>query len=156
MIRRPPRSTLFPYTTLFRSVPAQAPKPLGLRCGTMAWAFRRPSGRHSWAASRGARRPARTAAAWGSPSWRASSKRTAGGLSWVQGWEAPGWESWSAFRRPRGVSRGDRRRTSVQLGIEGVIVQRLGIEQGVAALDCEYAKFLERLERREQPVGVGG
>src|SRR5256885_7383049 len=25
MIRRPPRSTLFPYTTLFRSAPAQAP-----------------------------------------------------------------------------------------------------------------------------------
>src|SRR5258707_8622335 len=25
MIRRPPRSTLFPYTTLFRSVPAAAP-----------------------------------------------------------------------------------------------------------------------------------
>src|SRR2546422_11711727 len=24
MIRRPPRSTLFPYTTLFRSLPAQA------------------------------------------------------------------------------------------------------------------------------------
>src|SRR5215475_15662990 len=26
MIRRPPRSTLFPYTTLFRSVPAFAPR----------------------------------------------------------------------------------------------------------------------------------
>src|SRR5258705_3318098 len=25
MMRRPPRSTLFPYTTLFRSEPAQAP-----------------------------------------------------------------------------------------------------------------------------------
>src|SRR5260221_7274940 len=25
MIRRPPRSTLFPYTTLFRSVPLRAP-----------------------------------------------------------------------------------------------------------------------------------
>src|SRR5438034_8468339 len=30
MIRRPPRSTLFPYTTLFRSVPA--PMVLRLRC----------------------------------------------------------------------------------------------------------------------------
>src|SRR3712207_7859157 len=28
MIRRPPRSTLFPYTTLFRSEPKSAPKPL--------------------------------------------------------------------------------------------------------------------------------
>src|SRR5260370_32050170 len=27
MIRRPPRSTLFPYTTLFRSVDAQQPAP---------------------------------------------------------------------------------------------------------------------------------
>src|SRR3712207_7216211 len=27
MIRRPPRSTLFPYTTLFRSVPAPADAP---------------------------------------------------------------------------------------------------------------------------------
>src|SRR5258708_10003835 len=26
MIRRPPRSTLFPYTTLFRSVPSPIPK----------------------------------------------------------------------------------------------------------------------------------
>src|SRR3712207_9487295 len=27
MIRRPPKSTLFPYTTLFRSVPDRAPAP---------------------------------------------------------------------------------------------------------------------------------
>src|SRR5216684_7961015 len=27
MIRRPPRSTLFPYTTLFRSVPGRGPPP---------------------------------------------------------------------------------------------------------------------------------
>src|SRR2546425_4544322 len=27
MIRRPPRSTLFPYTTLFRSLPAPVPPP---------------------------------------------------------------------------------------------------------------------------------
>src|SRR5258708_14060163 len=35
MIRRPPRSTLFPYTTLFRSDP-----PVGgsRRCGTDGWA----------------------------------------------------------------------------------------------------------------------
>src|SRR5258706_12130374 len=31
MIRRPPRSTLFPYTTLFRSVPVVAAIPTGLR-----------------------------------------------------------------------------------------------------------------------------
>src|SRR5256886_6123021 len=30
MIRRPPRSTLFPYTTLFRSVTAKALRELGL------------------------------------------------------------------------------------------------------------------------------
>src|SRR5260370_18876308 len=28
MIRRPPRSTLFPYTTLFRSVPDDRPSPI--------------------------------------------------------------------------------------------------------------------------------
>src|SRR5205823_11249347 len=37
MIRRPPRSTLFPYTTLFRSPPSMRPRPapwLGsTRCG---------------------------------------------------------------------------------------------------------------------------
>src|SRR3989454_1236636 len=37
MIRRPPRSTLFPYTTLFRSVPNKT-----LECST-AWAFDPPS-----------------------------------------------------------------------------------------------------------------
>src|SRR5256885_4627512 len=31
MIRRPPRSTLFPYTTLFRSFPANHAGPKGLR-----------------------------------------------------------------------------------------------------------------------------
>src|SRR3712207_8143987 len=29
MIRRPPRSTLFPYTTLFRSAPGQGPREVG-------------------------------------------------------------------------------------------------------------------------------
>src|SRR2546427_4511541 len=36
MIRRPPRSTLFPYTTLFRSHPAQAPDHLRQREGRCA------------------------------------------------------------------------------------------------------------------------
>src|SRR5256885_13220225 len=31
MIRRPPRSTLFPYTTLFRSFPARAPAAISLK-----------------------------------------------------------------------------------------------------------------------------
>src|SRR3712207_7332362 len=31
MIRRPPRSTLFPYTTLFRSVPGDGPQTLYVR-----------------------------------------------------------------------------------------------------------------------------
>src|SRR5689334_24337814 len=33
MIRRPPRSTLFPYTTLFRSPGRRRPPPLGRRPG---------------------------------------------------------------------------------------------------------------------------
>src|SRR2546430_11589351 len=36
MIRRPPRSTLFPYTTLFRSVPGQRPHVHLLRLGQLA------------------------------------------------------------------------------------------------------------------------
>src|SRR2546429_5254329 len=32
MIRRPPRSTLFPYTTLFRSPPRPRRRELGVRC----------------------------------------------------------------------------------------------------------------------------
>src|SRR5256885_5555039 len=32
MIRRPPRSTLFPYTTLFRSVSSRRGRSTGLRC----------------------------------------------------------------------------------------------------------------------------
>src|SRR5258708_24231522 len=42
MIRRPPRSTLFPYTTLFRSVRerdrgAQRPEPQKRRCRRWRW-----------------------------------------------------------------------------------------------------------------------
>src|SRR3712207_7368563 len=38
MIRRPPRSTLFPYTTLFRSVAAEAGEfGDGITAGTVAW-----------------------------------------------------------------------------------------------------------------------
>src|SRR3712207_7803078 len=36
MIRRPPRSTLFPYTTLFRSGERIAPPPVELRMGESA------------------------------------------------------------------------------------------------------------------------
>src|SRR3712207_8063699 len=38
MIRRPPRSTLFPYTTLFRSTTMMRPQPFAARWGTKAWA----------------------------------------------------------------------------------------------------------------------
>src|SRR5256885_13607794 len=37
MIRRPPRSTLFPYTTLFRSVEIQAPEEFDVKRGK--WSF---------------------------------------------------------------------------------------------------------------------
>src|SRR2546430_9587522 len=43
MIRRPPRSTLFPYTTLFRSIP-RTHRPLA---GPSSWAPK-----HSWIARR--------------------------------------------------------------------------------------------------------
>src|SRR5437867_7760983 len=50
MIRRPPRSTLFPYTTLFRSAAFRSPAPRGRsgaagRCGIRAAAAARSRGR---------------------------------------------------------------------------------------------------------------
>src|SRR3712207_7977082 len=47
MIRRPPRSTLFPYTTLFRSQPLRGRRPAGAASG------RRPRGRAGRAGRRG-------------------------------------------------------------------------------------------------------
>src|SRR2546422_4631320 len=37
MIRRPPRSTLFPYTTLFRSWDAGGERPIGLEEVPLCW-----------------------------------------------------------------------------------------------------------------------
>src|SRR2546430_12547491 len=45
MIRRPPRSTLFPYTTLFRSVPPAVAPALSPR--QRAWPTPRPCPRHA-------------------------------------------------------------------------------------------------------------
>src|SRR5256885_15353033 len=39
MIRRPPRSTLFPYTTLFRSPSTATTEVIDLSATTPAWAF---------------------------------------------------------------------------------------------------------------------
>src|SRR3712207_7588163 len=57
MIRRPPRSTLFPYTTLFRSVPPGAGADLDLTFlaergfeGKPGEALAVPSGRGTWVA----------------------------------------------------------------------------------------------------------
>src|SRR3712207_7962776 len=41
MIRRPPRSTLFPYTTLFRSLVPLVPPVAGIGVGPRRTAFRR-------------------------------------------------------------------------------------------------------------------
>src|SRR5258708_17164519 len=62
MIRRPPRSTLFPYTTLFRSVWAAVPDratihSLGvLECGCLLPLFRREQHRMRGECSRGSAR----------------------------------------------------------------------------------------------------
>src|SRR5204862_5364345 len=40
MIRRPPRSTLFPYTTLFRSLPILRQRPVGWNLGDAGILFR--------------------------------------------------------------------------------------------------------------------
>src|SRR3989454_2364598 len=45
MIRRPPRSTLFPYTTLFRSLTLTDPSTVRTREGSAGCAGRAPHGR---------------------------------------------------------------------------------------------------------------
>src|SRR3712207_8402233 len=44
MIRRPPRSTLFPYTTLFRSLPARSHFGSGILTWNLPFLFRTPPG----------------------------------------------------------------------------------------------------------------
>src|SRR3712207_7870034 len=52
MIRRPPRSTLFPYTTLFRSpAPSSTAWPSGTRAGPTAWC---PTRSRRWPTTGGA------------------------------------------------------------------------------------------------------
>src|SRR5260221_6812829 len=60
MIRRPPRSTLFPYTTLFRSHPTQGPSAGGRgRCRTPESWWRRESRRSPRSHSRRDRKSTR-------------------------------------------------------------------------------------------------
>src|SRR3712207_7686603 len=54
MIRRPPRSTLFPYTTLFRSHRATQPRPQG-RAVRLLRRAERPAGRGQRSLATGAR-----------------------------------------------------------------------------------------------------
>src|SRR6266540_2929100 len=84
MIRRPPRSTLFPYTTLFRSSPRSSPmlapisrSPRGCsRCSTRRWRARR------WSATRPSRSSRRTSPRSAGGPWVALSggKKANGGL----------------------------------------------------------------------------
>src|SRR4051812_49906400 len=55
MIRRPPRSTLFPYTTLFRSTATPTPNPTAPRCG-----WRRSKEPRSWRCRGSGGRPCRS------------------------------------------------------------------------------------------------
>src|SRR3712207_8480684 len=73
MIRRPPRSTLFPYTTLFRSTPARhhGPADLVVHAGVAAAARRR---RFGFAHARGG--PARDAAREGGRNYARSEEHT--------------------------------------------------------------------------------
>src|SRR3712207_8164388 len=71
MIRRPPRSTLFPYTTLFRS-PTQGGRPTHhtIRHSTRTHTEEEPAPWHERSVSTSAR-PTPS-----SPSWRAASRRS--------------------------------------------------------------------------------
>src|SRR5258707_5301489 len=48
MIRRPPRSTLFPYTTLFRSLRRTIAPPSTPSCSTRSWSARSPPAKVRW------------------------------------------------------------------------------------------------------------
>src|SRR5260370_21522337 len=48
MIRRPPRSTLFPYTTLFRSKSRRRSLPVWLRCTSRSWYIGTSNQATSW------------------------------------------------------------------------------------------------------------
>src|SRR2546430_5792099 len=52
MIRRPPRSTLFPYTTLFRSVDDLVVVTGGMTNSSSLLAFRREDGSPAWRAGK--------------------------------------------------------------------------------------------------------
>src|SRR3712207_7163975 len=61
MIRRPPRSTLFPYTTLFRSTVKNPSSPVptlkAVTCNCPGGFFRRSASRyHQWSGGRSGRR----------------------------------------------------------------------------------------------------
>src|SRR5689334_24017778 len=55
MLRRPPRSTLFPYTTLFRSSTCTSPGPTARSSGRMPYTPRVKHWDGSWLRSRGCR-----------------------------------------------------------------------------------------------------
>src|SRR6478736_2678346 len=79
MIRRPPRSTLFPYTTLFRSGTSPRPRATGRRCRTSgtsptAGGAARLSASGSSCTPAGCAAP--TAVAWPRRSWPATTGRT--------------------------------------------------------------------------------
>src|SRR2546422_11492256 len=95
MIRRPPRSTLFPYTTLFRSI----------------WALARPP--HPWPSAR--RRPARAlvpARAGGGAADAAEAGGVEGGGAagggGAGGWRRLGGGRWAGGCRPPGGGAGGR------------------------------------------------
>src|SRR3712207_7481084 len=68
MIRRPPRSTLFPYTTLFRSIPREIASPMDI-CARGSRRGRGPRDRHLVAGQRAEPPPPR------SPTIRRSAER---------------------------------------------------------------------------------
>src|SRR5256885_15909150 len=83
MIRRPPRSTLFPYTTLFRSLPcASVPAP-----GTVAARWAAPWWAGRWARARAGGR----AGGWDHRGPRGHWAWSAPGGYWVRGAEGGSW-----------------------------------------------------------------
>src|SRR3712207_9396239 len=88
MIRRPPRSTLFPYTTLFRSLvrQAEAVMPTERRCGTTTPCASKAAAERTTAPRlRGSVTPSIATTSGGRAEWRGRSGRAAGGADWYGG-----------------------------------------------------------------------
>src|SRR6266404_4701406 len=146
MMRRPPRSTLFPYTTLFRSPRGWRRHSESRGCGGPSACVSRTDGGCGWASaspssgSTAARR--RSRCSWdGCPS-RSSASRPWRGSAWSSipgesAWLRPGLTpcAWAATTERRSGGRGPRLPRTVRLRLTLSHRRRTVLQEGVLDLD---------------------